>query len=345
MNCFITGASGFLGKYIVQGLVDKYDKIYLLSRGDSLKRNIKLFKKFNNVEFLTGDITQVHIFDNIKDKYKVIEDVQDIIHLAAYYNLEGSFKDCNLYNVIGTQNIVHLVSQCEVLKSFHYASTIAVAGDYEGMFFEDKLEYDQEFTNEYARSKFQAELFVNSMKDTSIKTRVYRLGILVGDSQSGRIEKIDGPYYVFEFLKKLLDNFSVVKKMPLLMLPYNPRTLYPQIPVDKASEFMCQSITSPSEHKNRTYHVVSSPLVKMDTMIKDMLSFYGINAKVKPLPYISFYNDLFTKLGLPSEIIHYLFAGVNYDSSNLKEDFPNIQGHSYPEYKTNFFKYYLNKAD
>ena len=40
--------------------------------------------------------------------------------------------------------------------------------------------------------------------------RVYRPAIVVGDSQTGAMDKVDGPYYFFPLIKRLRDNLPVV---------------------------------------------------------------------------------------------------------------------------------------
>ena len=53
----------------------------------------------------------------------------------------------------------------------------------------------------YLRTKHDSEGLVRNEK--RIQWRIYRPGMVVGHSQTGEIDKIDGPYYFFTFIKKL----------------------------------------------------------------------------------------------------------------------------------------------
>ena len=93
------------------------------------------------------------------------------------------------------------------LKGFHYVSTLAVAGDHPGHFSEDDLDVGQDFDHAYGKSKYQAEKLV---KESGLPATVYRPGVVVGDSRTGEMDKVDGPYYFFRLMKLLGDNLRFV---------------------------------------------------------------------------------------------------------------------------------------
>merc|ERR1719270_3312621 len=84
---------------------------------------------------------------------------------------------------------------------FEYTSSIVVAGDYNGVFLESHFDEGQQFNNPYAQTKFEAEKLVR--KECTAKYRIYRPGVVVGHSQTGEADKIDGPYYFFKALQKM----------------------------------------------------------------------------------------------------------------------------------------------
>ena len=55
-------------------------------------------------------------------------------------------------------------------------------------------------TNPYFRTKHESERVVR--EECPRPWRVYRPGIVVGDSRTGEIDKIDGPYYFFKLLQQ-----------------------------------------------------------------------------------------------------------------------------------------------
>jgi nucleoside-diphosphate-sugar epimerase len=70
-----------------------------------------------------------------------------------------------------------------------------VSGDRRGTFYEEDLDVGQKFHNDYEKTKFDAERMVKAAL-RSLPITVLRPGIIVGDSRTGEIDKLDGPYYL-----------------------------------------------------------------------------------------------------------------------------------------------------
>jgi short-subunit dehydrogenase/thioester reductase-like protein len=103
-------------------------------------------------------------------------------------------------NVEGTRHVIEFVNSHEVAR-FHHTSSIAVAGQFKGLFREDMFDEGQRLPHAYHRSKFESEAVVRAK--IKVPLRVYRPGVVVGHSQTGEMDKIDGPYYFFKLLQKL----------------------------------------------------------------------------------------------------------------------------------------------
>ena len=84
---------------------------------------------------------------------------------------------------------------------FHHVSSVAVAGEYDGEFSEEMFDEGQHLPSAYHRTKFEAERLVR--EQTELPWRVYRPAVVVGHSQTGEMDKIDGPYYFFPALARL----------------------------------------------------------------------------------------------------------------------------------------------
>src|SRR5262249_61233896 len=84
-------------------------------------------------------------------------------------------------------------------------------GDRKGTFYEDDLETGQRFRNAYERTKYEAERMVRAAM-RQLPITVVRPSIIVGDSKTGEIDKLDGPYYL---LVVIATNASGVR-LPLL---------------------------------------------------------------------------------------------------------------------------------
>ncbi len=84
---------------------------------------------------------------------------------------------------------------------FHHMSSIAAAGLYHGVFREDMFEEAENLSHPYFASKHEAERIIRA--ECATPWRIYRPGMVVGDSTTGEMDKIDGPYYFFKLIQKM----------------------------------------------------------------------------------------------------------------------------------------------
>ncbi len=205
MNYLVTGASGFIGKRLVRALLARPgSKVYVVLREPSGEKLEKL-KEFWGAEAdraipIKGDITEPGLGIAKGDLKMLKGKISHFFHLAAIYDLAADPKKEIETNVGGTRNAVELAKAIGA-KHFHHMSSIAAAGLYEGVFREDMLEEARNLDHPYFKSKHQAEKVVR--KECQVPWRIYRPGIVVGDSQTGEIDKIDGPYYFFKLIQRL----------------------------------------------------------------------------------------------------------------------------------------------
>jgi nucleoside-diphosphate-sugar epimerase len=72
---------------------------------------------------------------------------------------------------------------------------------FEGLFREDMFEEAEGLDHPYFKTKHDSEGIVR--RECSIPWRIYRPAIVVGDSRTGEMDKIDGPYYFFKLIQKM----------------------------------------------------------------------------------------------------------------------------------------------
>ncbi|HEV7845923.1 MAG TPA: SDR family oxidoreductase, partial [Thermoleophilaceae bacterium] len=128
------------------------------------------------------------------------EPIDHLFHLAAVYDVEADEESSERANVDGTKHVIEFANSQEVGR-FHHTSSIAVAGNYDGVYQEDMFDEGQKLPHHYHRTKYESERLVREGVET--KTVVFRPGIVVGHSETGEMDKIDGPYYFFKLLQKL----------------------------------------------------------------------------------------------------------------------------------------------
>jgi NAD(P)-dependent dehydrogenase (short-subunit alcohol dehydrogenase family) len=83
----------------------------------------------------------------------------------------------------------------------HHVSSIAAAGLYEGVFREDMFEEAEGLDHPYFMTKHESEKIVR--KECKVPWTVYRPAMVVGDSTTGEMDKIDGPYYFFKLIQRM----------------------------------------------------------------------------------------------------------------------------------------------
>ncbi len=216
MAYFVTGATGFIGRNLVELLLKREGTVYVLVREGSKGRLAELRSRWGvdetRVVGVVGDLSQPRLGISDEDVEKLRGDVDHLFHLAAIYDMEADGESQRVANVEGTRHMVELAEAVEA-GCIHMVSSIAAAGLYEGTWREDMFDEAQNLDNHpYFRTKHDSERVVR--EESSRPWRVYRPGIVVGHSQTGEMDKVDGPYYFFKLIRRIRN--AVPQWMPML---------------------------------------------------------------------------------------------------------------------------------
>ena len=204
MSYFVTGATGFIGRNLVEHLLDREGTIYVLVREGSRGRLEELRSRWGAEEGrilpVIGDLSQQNLGLDQGRIEELRGQIDHFFHLAAIYDMTADAETQRIANVEGTRHAVQLADALDA-KRFHMVSSIAAAGLYEGTFTEDMFEEAEKLDNHpYFQTKHESEAVVR--EESSVPWRVYRPGIVVGHSETGEMDKIDGPYYFFKLLQR-----------------------------------------------------------------------------------------------------------------------------------------------
>ncbi len=343
---FLTGASGFLGKYLVRDLQARGNKIIGLIRPDSLAKVID-DPAYQNVTWVKGTLDTLADSLSAEDR-KVLAATTDIVHAAAVYDLAQSEAQMYPSNVTGTHELVRLANTLPNVATFHHVSTLAVAGDNVNEFGEDEFDEGQCFPDGYSATKFAAESCVR-YSDTKYAKTIYRLGILIGDTSSGWIPKIDGLYYVLLFLLKNKTKVrALLSKVKVLPFPFASGSRTYLVPVDIASKAITASVEQARNQGAKTgddvttYHVVGEGQNIRD-VISSMVKFLGISVKLMPVPQNSLNDVIVEKLGVPKEALHYLYEAPKLSSSRFRKDFPDFKFPRFEDYSDQLYRFAQEK--
>lgn len=215
MSYFITGATGFVGRHLLEKLFARPGHFYLLVRSgskDKLKTMLEeMDAPMKRIDMITGDLTKNSLGVSKKNKDLMMGKVKHFYHLAAIYDMSAGLEEQVSANVDGTSHAVHLAEAIKA-KCFHHISSIAAAGMYPGVFREDMFDEAEELEHPYFKTKHDSEGVVRHT--CQIPYRIYRPAMVLGHSKTGQIDKIDGPYYFFKLIQKLRNTFP--KWMPMM---------------------------------------------------------------------------------------------------------------------------------
>jgi len=205
MHYFVTGATGFIGKRLVRKLLArKGSVVHILLREESRDKLQALRDYWGvpaaRVVAVFGDLTRKKLGVSAADLKKLKGQVDHLYHLAAVYDLESDEESQIAVNVEGTRNAVEFARAIDA-GHFHHVSSIAAAGLYEGVFREDMFDQAENYEHPYFMTKHESEKIVRS--ECKVPWTVYRPAMVVGDSRSGEMDKIDGPYYFFKLIQRM----------------------------------------------------------------------------------------------------------------------------------------------
>jgi NAD(P)-dependent dehydrogenase (short-subunit alcohol dehydrogenase family) len=252
MAHLVTGATGFIGRHVVEEILrHREGEVFVLVRRGSAQRVQHLMRRWSRpgrVVPVVGDLTRPLL--GLEEPW-VTEHrgrVEHVVHLAALYDMTASEASNEELNVGGTRAAVELAEALDA-GCFHHVSSVAVAGDYVGVFDETMFDEGQHLPSPYHRTKYEAERVVR--EECRVPWRVYRPSIVVGHSRTGEMDKVDGPYYFLPALKRLRD--SLPHWTPLVGFDLGDTNI---VPVDFVAQALDHLAHQPGLD-GETFHLVN----------------------------------------------------------------------------------------
>jgi len=205
MQYFVTGATGFIGKRLVKKLLArKGSVVYFLMREESRDKLPALLEYWGTTKAraipVFGDLRAPKLGVSKEDSKKLSKQIDHFFHLAAVYDLGADAESQIEANIKGTRNTVDFANAIAAGR-FHHVSSIAAAGMFEGIFREDMFDEAENLDHPYFSTKHESEKIVRT--EAKMPWRVYRPGLVVGDSVTGEMDKVDGPYYFFKLIQRI----------------------------------------------------------------------------------------------------------------------------------------------
>jgi short-subunit dehydrogenase len=327
MRYFVTGATGFIGRHLVGELLKREGAIYVLVREGSRARLEELLASWDapsdRVVPVIGDLTQPMLGVSEADRER-LAGVEHFFHLAAIYDMSADEESNRRANVDGTRHAVELANALGA-RCFHHTSSIAVSGRYRGLFREDMFDEGQKLADPYSRTKFESEKLARD--ELTVPWRIYRPAIVVGHSETGEMDKIDGPYYFFKVIQRMR---SIVPQwMPVIGLEGGRINVVPVDFVAKAMDHIAHQegldgrafhLTDPKPKSagqlvNVFARAAHAPQATM-RIDRQMMNVVPKQARsmIAQLPPVKRITDqLLGDFGIPREVLTYIDYPSDYD--------------------------------
>lgn len=251
---FLTGYPAFPARRMMYKLLREGPKIkiYLLLQDkfkDALSKELAHFplEQVYQLHPLFGDIVAMDLGLSGSEYTTLCQEVTHFYHMAAISHVGSSRDSTYKVNVKGTKNIIELAVSMEKLERFCHFSSAYVSGKREGVVMEADLERKFGFRNHNEETRFLAEVEIRQAM-SEFPITVFRPSIIVGDSQTGEIDRFAGPYYMMVAIV----NSSMDIPVPIPHRGYAPLNL---VPVDYVLD-AAHHIADDPRSIGKTFHLV-----------------------------------------------------------------------------------------
>jgi thioester reductase-like protein len=289
---FLTGATGFVGGFLLDQLLKTTETdIVCLVRGKNIEDGARRIRENlaclslwrpeygERIRPVLGDISKPALGLSPSQFEELAENIGSIHHCAANVNFIFSYWDLKPTNVTGTLEVIRLAGT-KTTKPLHYISTVGIFpvwGNENGKAFKegDPISPWQGHFSGYAQSKWVAERLVHQAKERGLPTTVYRVGEVIGHSETG-------------ICKPEKDAYSNLIKGALMMgeVPHLNLNIY-FAPVDMVAKGVVY-LSGKKESIGRTFHLFLNP-IEGDSLVELLNS---LEHKLGTKSYPEFLQDI-----------------------------------------------------
>lgn len=353
MRYVVTGGTGFIGRRVVSRLLQSRPdaQVWVLVRRRSLGRFERLAAAWGDqwgdrVKPLVAELPELDLSDEVLAE---LGEIDHVVHCAAIYDITAGEPEQRAANVEGTRAVITLAQRLGA--TMHHVSSIAVAGDFRGEYTEDDFDVGQRLPTPYHQTKFEAELLVRSTP--GLRHRIYRPAVVVGDSRTGEMDKVDGPYYFFGVLAK----FAVLPSLTPILLPDTGRTNI--VPVDYVVDALV-ALAHADGRDGQTFHLTAEKTIGLRGIYRGVAKAAGLPPLRGSLPRSVaapvlnvrgrarvLRNMAATQLGIPAEVFDLVDLPPTFVSEktrNALRDY-GIRVPEFSSYAPKLWRYWAEHLD
>ncbi|WP_396926410.1 SDR family oxidoreductase [Mycolicibacterium sp.] len=322
MRYVVTGGTGFIGRRVVTRLLDQRDDAHVWLTVDDPSARAR-------VALLAADWGE---------RVHTLSDACAPPGADHVVNLRGA----------DTESAVALAR--ELGATLHHVSSVAVAGDFRGEFTENDFDVGQQLPTTRHRAAFEAEQLVRS---ADARFRIYRTGVVVGDSRTGEIDRITGPYHLFGLLARL----SALPSVTPVLLPDIGRINV--VPVDYVVDALVELMHA-DDRDGQTFHLTAPAPVGLRQIYRGVARTAGLpplrgglpRQVAEPLLAVrgraKVLRDMaVTQLGVPPEAIDTLETSAVFHSEQTRKVLlpSGIEPPEFSDYAPALWRYWAQHLD
>ncbi|MFP4597681.1 MAG: SDR family oxidoreductase [Persicimonas sp.] len=281
-DILLTGFPSFMSRRLLRTIFAREPDAFvrLLVRPDFVDRATKRLENLDvdpdRYQILSGDVVALDLGLSGTEYLELIANVTDIYHIASIWYLGADKDEIYNVNVEGAKNVIDAAMEMDHLERLNHFSTAFVAGKRTGVIMEDELEEDQQFRNPYEKTKYEAELAMRQAM-RHIPVSVFRPSIIVGDSETGEIDRMAGPYYLMNLIVQMPES------VPILMPGKGDKPLN-LVPVDYVCDSM-HTISLQADSAAKTFHLCDPNPLSALKVFELVAREAGKRAPVGHVPY------------------------------------------------------------
>jgi nucleoside-diphosphate-sugar epimerase len=259
MKILLTGATGFLGEYLLSELLDRGHCVRALYRNEYKKLDTLRFlggmglpRRADDLQWFKAEILDLdEKWEDLCREHPDLEDMDQLLHCAAStrFHMDEHGEPLRT-NLGGARTLLRIVEKRPLQA--HIISTAYVCGLTQGFTMQEVNHPRGDFVNVYEESKWEAEQLWMG------KATILRPSVIVGHSETGRCISFTGWYILFQaahLMARLMRNGTSDSRLNLQIdLPADPDAVTNIIPVDYVAKAAVALIENPANH-NKIFHL------------------------------------------------------------------------------------------
>lgn len=274
----LTGATGFLGRYLLATLLLKSNhKILVLIRAKSdQEAQRRVYSSFFEMSDLNihsileahrhrliiwaADLSQEHFGLTSKQYAHLQTSCSSIIHNAAVVSVTRPYESLRQNNVESTRKLLHLAAE-GVIKPFTFISTIATAQLSENSeLVEDYSIFHEGLRDGYRQSKWAAESLVQLSENAGLPTQTIRLGRITGSPASSYVNPKDLVWQILAACCRLKSYPQVAFAEPWTPVDYTAEMIH------VLHQMLSNKMVDNIPNQSRVFHLLPRKMVEIDQL-------------------------------------------------------------------------------